>query len=144
MTSIPDVNVLLALVFEDHGHHAHAQAWYERVAKDGEPIGLPSVVVVGFVRNATRPSPHVVALTPAEAFIWLDQVRASLQSLTWVEHPETEAKLRALMEESGTRGNATSDAYIAALAATYDATVVTFDRDFKRFDNVKLELLPLS
>ena len=144
MTSIPDVNVLLALAFEDHEHYPQARDWYDRVIGRGEPVGLPGVVVVGFVRNATRPSSRVNTLTSLEAFAWLDGFREAMHLLSWVDHPETESKLRELMIASGTRGNATSDAYIAALAAAYGATVVTFDRDFKRFDGVKLELLPLA
>ncbi|WP_227431950.1 PIN domain-containing protein [Cutibacterium modestum] len=38
-----------------------------------------------------------------------------------------------MLAESGTAGNLTNDAHLAALALEFDATVVTFDRDFGRF-----------
>ena len=41
--------------------------------------------------------------------------------------------LRGLLDQSGTAGNLTTDAHIAALAIEHGAEVVTFDRDFARF-----------
>lgn len=42
--------------------------------------------------------------------------------------------LRGLLEHSGTVGNLTADAHLAAMALEHGASVVRFDRDFARFD----------
>ncbi len=46
--------------------------------------------------------------------------------------------LRGLLERAGTAGNLVGDAHLAALALEHGATVVSFDRDFARFEGVSL------
>jgi hypothetical protein len=46
--------------------------------------------------------------------------------------------LRGLLARAGTAGNLVNDAHLAALALEYGATVVTFDRDFARFEGVRV------
>lgn len=45
--------------------------------------------------------------------------------------------MRNLLRDSGTAGNLTNDAHLAALAIENDADVVSFDRDFARFRGVR-------
>jgi uncharacterized protein len=49
--------------------------------------------------------------------------------------------LRNLMEASGTSGNLTSDAHLAALAIEHSGTLASFDGDQHRFTDLKLEYL---
>lgn len=42
--------------------------------------------------------------------------------------------------QTGTAGNLVSDAHLAALALEHDATVISFDRNFGRFEGVQWEL----
>jgi len=46
--------------------------------------------------------------------------------------------VRGLLERAGTAGNLVGDAHLAALALEHGATVVSFDRDFARFEGVTL------
>jgi predicted nucleic acid-binding protein len=43
-----------------------------------------------------------------------------------------------LMAPSDSRGNLVTNTYIAAVARQHRATVATFDRDFRRFDDLAL------
>jgi predicted nucleic acid-binding protein len=45
--------------------------------------------------------------------------------------------LRNLLRSSGTAGNLTSDAHLAALALEFDCEIFSSDHDFKRFNGVK-------
>ncbi len=45
--------------------------------------------------------------------------------------------LRNLLLDSGTGGNLTTDAHIAALAIEYGYTVYSTDNDFKRFTGMR-------
>jgi predicted nucleic acid-binding protein len=45
--------------------------------------------------------------------------------------------LKELLEESGTAGNLTTDAHLAALAIENGAKLVSFDGDFQRFERLK-------
>lgn len=57
----------------------------------------------------------------------------------WSSNPPaaTLALLRGLLERAGTGGNLTNDAHLAALALEHGATIVSFDRDFGRFEGVR-------
>jgi uncharacterized protein len=48
---------------------------------------------------------------------------------------------RRLLEPTGTAGNLTTDAHLAALAIEQGATLTTFDGDFHRFADLELEYL---
>jgi predicted nucleic acid-binding protein len=49
--------------------------------------------------------------------------------------------LRSLLEPVGTAGNLTSDAHLAALAIEHGAELVSFDRDFNRFERLRTVIL---
>lgn len=96
-------------------------------------LGLPWVVALGFLRITTNPRIFPQPLTAAEARIVLE---------TWQNHPAVTVPepttrhlsvLAGLLRESGTAGNLTTDAHIAALAIEHGASVATFDRDLARF-----------
>jgi hypothetical protein len=49
--------------------------------------------------------------------------------------------LGRLLLGAGTAGHLTTDAHIAAVAIEHGATVGTFDRDFRRFAGLEVDLL---
>ena len=64
----------------------------------------------------------------------------------WLGHPQAQVVhsgerhvlvLGRLLRSAGTAGNLTTDAHLAALAIEHGATVLTFDRDFARFEGVR-------
>lgn len=140
---LPDVNVLVALLREGHPHHATASTWLEETAEAGEPFSVPDVVATGLVRVGTNPRIWQDPATPQQVFEFLDDLRAEPTHLGWVTSPRAEALFRRVTLGSGVTGARVSDAWIAATAMAYKATVVTFDRDFRRFDGVEVKELPL-
>lgn len=50
------------------------------------------------------------------------------------------AVLRGLLRQSGTAGDLTTDAHLAALAVEHGADVVSYDRDLGRFPGVRHRL----
>jgi len=60
-----------------------------------------------------------------------------------VVHPgEDHAEiLRGLLEPPGTAENLTGDAHLAALAIDHGAKLVSFDRDFNRFEGLRTSML---
>jgi toxin-antitoxin system PIN domain toxin len=95
------------------------------------------VALLAFLRLSTRSGifPAPLAIDDALEVIerWLGHPRAM------VIHPgERHAQiLGQLLREAGTAGNLTTDAHLAALAIEHGAMIVTFDRDFARFDGVR-------
>jgi len=134
---IVDLNLLLYAINADSAHHAAARVWWERALNDDEPIGLPWLVLLGFLRIATnaRIFPHPLAADAAiekvDAWLGRDNVRIAREK---EDHWDV---LRSLIADSGTAGNLTTDAHLAALAISHDATLVSSDTDFGRFKGLR-------
>ena len=134
-----DLNILLYVVNEDSAHHATLRNWWEEAMIDERPVGLSWMVLIGFLRLSTRSQIFDRPLTPAEA---IERVS------TWLHHGNTRVVvpsdrhwtiLSALIEQSGTAGNLTNDAHLAALAIEYGATLISCDADFARFSRLRWE-----
>jgi uncharacterized protein len=138
---IPDVNVLLYASDTSSRHHAAARPWIERALSATETVGFAIVVLLGFIRIATNPRVMAAPLTPSDAF---DQVEEWLAQppATVLDPGRRHLGIgRELLEASGTAGNLTTDAHLAALASEHGATLASFDGDFHRFSGLELEYL---
>ena len=116
-----DANILLYAVDETSPFHGRLRAWLEDRLSEAEPVGFAWVALLAFIRISTRGNVMTRPLTPAEALgiveNWLSQPNVI------VLHPTDRhaALLRGLLKESGTGGNLTTDAHLAALAISYAA-----------------------
>ena len=137
----PDVNVLLFSVEEDNPFHATAKHWLEAAFNSGPGVGLAWLVLIGFVRLSTQPRILRRPLTVADSLATLN---------AWIAHPKSKivqpgashgALLESFLIGAGTAGNLTNDAHLAVLALENSGTVGTFDKDFKRFPGLKIDLL---
>ncbi len=136
---IVDLNILLYAVNENAHHHTRIRAWWEQTINGEESIGLPWVVLLGFLRLASNPSVFPRPLDSdsviAKVDVWLAQT--NIRVVTEKEgHWEM---FRLLLGNSGTAGNLTTDAHLAALAMSYGAILVSCDRDFARFKGLRWE-----
>ncbi len=130
---VPDVNLLLYAYDADSRFHAAAAAWWRACLSGREPVGLPPVVVFGFVRIGTSARVFEQPMTPGEA---AGHVRAWLaQPVVQVLEPRADhiERVLSLLESLGTAGNLVTDAQIAALVLESDAVLHTTDTDFLRF-----------
>lgn len=132
-----DANVLLYCVNEDAPHHRRAKRWIEEALSGEEPIGLTWMVLLAFIRVATLPAWAPRPLTVDEAFNLVDSWLEASPATVVAPSARHAPLLRGFLSESGTAGNLTSDAHLAALAVEHGARVCTFDRDFARFRGVR-------
>jgi toxin-antitoxin system PIN domain toxin len=139
---VPDVNVLIPLHRPGHVHHQRAQEWWQEFASRGEPLTVPDVIWSGFVRVATHPRILRPPSSVEEAWQFVNAVRALGIYIPYASHPRLMDLFAAQCQEASATANLVTDAYIAAGAIALGATVVTFDRDFRRFDG--LSVLELS
>jgi len=136
---VVDLNVLLYAVNENSVHHVAALRWWEKALNGDETIGLPWVVLIGFLRLSTspavfpRPLDVDAALEKVDAWLALDATRLVTEK---DEHWEI---LRSLLAESGTAGNLTTDAHLAALTIGHGAVLASFDTDSSRFKGLRWE-----
>lgn len=136
---ILDVNILLYLANSRSVHYRKLIEWWEGLLASDERIGLPWIVIVGFLRISTnaavfpKPLEPETAIELVDAWLAIDQVRAL--------HPKDEhwEVLKTLLVESGTAGNLTNDAHLAAMAIGHGAVLVSCDNDFSRFKGLRWE-----
>lgn len=128
-----DLNVLLYAINRDSAQHAPAKAWLERALASAEPVALPWVVVLGFLRLATSARVFPNPLSPAAAVEVVDGWLAAPAVVALSPGDEHWRMLRGLLHESGTAGNLTTDAHLAALAIEHGAELCSTDADFARF-----------
>jgi toxin-antitoxin system PIN domain toxin len=132
-----DANLLIYAIDSDSPQHERARPWLERVLSGAAPVGLPWIVILAFVRITTREGIMRRPLALVDALAYVD---------SWLEQPCVEIIapgerhwpiLRRLLEATGTAGNLTSDAHIAALALERGAAVCSTDHDFARFPGIR-------
>ena len=133
---VPDANVLIYAHDQTAPAHKVARKWWERALTGSEPVGLPWVVILAFVRLMTHPS---LSDNPMS----VEQARECVAH--WLEQPNcrvlptgvaTVDRFFRLLEKAGVGGNLSTDAMIAAVAGEYGGTVYSNDRDFDRFEGV--------
>jgi toxin-antitoxin system PIN domain toxin len=134
---IPDINLLLYAYDTGSPYHSKAAAWWQRCLSGTEPVGLPLVVVFGFVRIGTSARVYQNPMTPAEASghvrSWLARPSARIAE----PGPDHTWQVLKLLEALGAAGNLVTDAQIAALTLEHGAVLHTADTDFLRFPGLR-------
>ena len=125
----------------DLEHHAVAKEWLQTTLNNGNAIRFFSTVEVGFLRVVTHPKVFNPPSTMAEASGFL---RVLCEALCVEIAPWTAAcreRWLTLCNELSLSGNDCNDAILAAVALEKGLRMVTFDKGFQRFPDLKLELL---
>jgi toxin-antitoxin system PIN domain toxin len=132
---LPDINVWLAFSVADHAHHQRARHyWYEEA---GDQLAFCRVTVLGFLRLATN---AIVMggqpLTVPQAWQAYDAFRRLPEVLLADEPQGCEAWLERWALANRPTPRQWTDAYLAAFARAGGWRLVSFDRDFARFDGL--------
>lgn len=134
-----DANVLIYAVSRRSEHHDASVAWLDSTLSGDEGLLLPWISVVSFIRITTHPSINPVPISTAEAFDIVEAWLAVPSVITGEPDRLHARRMSELLRPVGTGGNLVNDAYLAALARQYGATVVTYNRDFALFSDVRWE-----
>lgn len=133
---IVDANVLLYAVNSSSDHHPASRRWLDGALSGGDGVGFAWVPLLAFIRLTTKVGLFPSPLRTAEAIEivtdWLAAPGAVMVGPS-ARHIDV---LGAMLARFGTGGNLANDAHLAALAVEHRATIVSYDRDFGRFDGV--------
>jgi toxin-antitoxin system PIN domain toxin len=140
--NVLDANVVVALYRPDHPHHAVARRWWDESLSAGEPFTVPDLVWLAFFRLVTNSRLMPVPATFDQAWEYSQALQAQGSYAVYQAHPRTLVEYSRIASRTRVTGNLSTDAYIAAIATTLGAHVVTFDRDFRKFDGVRVVELP--
>ena len=137
---LPDLNVWLALVWPDHSHHLAALQFWEHEAS--EQVLFSTVTALGLVRLVCQPKLMGAAVkTPQEASALLEALcQQPGVSLAAADYGGWEM-FHHLLRQGNLPARLCTDAHLAALAIANGWRLVSFDRDFERFEG--LQRLPL-
>lgn len=137
-----DTNILIYANRAELALHTIARTRLTELAEGPVPWGLPVVVAWGFLRIVTQsifdpPTPIAQAIEFVDRLLGSPTVRVlSPGSRHW-------ELLNAVLGEGQVRGGLVSDAVIVALCREHGVdTLLSNDRDFRRFPDIKL--LPLD
>lgn len=139
-----DANILLYAYNASSEKHAAARRWLEETLSGSEPVGLAWVTVLAFLRIATNPRAFPRRLSPKEAAdtvsAWFDQ-----PTVTVLNPGERHWEIFAnLLKASQACGPLVMDAHLGALALECGATLVTTDKDFRRFEKLRVQFPVLN
>ncbi len=132
-----DVNVLVYAHRADLPEHPEYRGLLQSLANDDEPLGLPDQVISGFVRVMTNRRVFNEPSSPAEAWAAVDgllSAPAVMQLRPGQRHWDL---FRRLAGDIDARGNDIADAYLAAYAVESNATWLSADRGFARFERLR-------
>jgi len=133
-----DTNVLIYANRAELPLHATARARLTELAEGSAPWGLPVVAAWGFLRIVTQPifDPP----TPiGQAIEFVSQLLSSPTVRVLSPGSRHWELLEAVLDDSQVRGGLVTDAVIVALCREYGVgTVLSNDRDFQRFSNIRL------
>ncbi len=134
---LPDANVLLCAVNRSSDQHGAALKGLGRGFDEPRGVAFAWTALLAFMRLSTRRGIFLRPLSVEDALRvverWLRHPRAQVAHPS-EQHAET---LGRLLKSAGVAGNLTADAHLAALAIEHGGAVLTFDRDFARFEGVQ-------
>ena len=138
---LPDLNVWLALAWPAHSHHQHAVQYWEQQA--AEEVLFCTVTALGLVSLVCQPKLMGTAVrNAAEASGLLDSMcRQPGVRLAAPEHNGWEL-FHQLLLGAELPARLCTDAHLAALAIANGWRLVSFDRDFERFEGLERLQLP--
>ncbi len=133
-----DANLLIYAYNEAAQQHVAAKKWLEDSLSGDEPVRLSWSGIHAFLRLMTERTLLLKPLSMADA---TNIVQVWLQMET-VDILQPGARywriLRNLLLDAQIRGALVMDAHLAALAIEHGATLCTTDKDFTRFDGLRL------
>ena len=135
-----DVNLLIAAAVDGHPHHETAVSYVRRALSSPEPLGIPSVVISGFVRICTDRRVLIRPMSPTQAVDFVDVILSTPGSTVLQPQARHWEVFSDLVRVHQPRSADVTDVYLAALAIEQNATLVSFDRGFARFPELRWEL----
>jgi len=136
-----DTNVLVYAHRGESPFHDVARARLKSLAEGDTPWGIPIVAAWGFARVVTQPifNPATAMSTAIAA---IDGLLTSASARVLTPGARHWSLLREIILSSQVRGAVTTDAVLVAICREHGVdTLLTNDRDFRRFSGIRVEPL---
>lgn len=140
MTDLPDVNVWLALVDENHIHHEKAKTYWQH--QSSPEIVFCRITTLAFLRLSTHPKVLSRPLSVDEVWEIYQRYRTEHQVGYMDDSPDIDAEFIKMTRLADFAHHLWTDCYLAALARFQCCRIVSFDTDFNRFPDLDFLHLP--
>jgi toxin-antitoxin system PIN domain toxin len=138
-TDLPDINLWIALIDENHSKHRIAAHYW--TSSRQAVIAFCRVTMLGLFRVATNSSTMSGnPFTFQEMWSIYDRF-VEMPDVTILPEPDIDGQLRNTTKADGFRQSGWTDAYLATFANASGSRLVTFDNDFRTFQGLDLLLL---
>jgi toxin-antitoxin system PIN domain toxin len=134
-----DVNVVLAAHRDDHPDFPVARTWLQQTLAAGSLFAVVDLVAGAFLRIATNRRIFSIPTPVEDAFAYLKALRAQPNHIMLAPGAQHLALLEQLCRSAEASGDLVADAQLAAIALEHAAELVSFDRDFARFEELAWE-----
>ncbi len=132
-----DINVVLAAHRDDHPHFEAARAWLDDALAARAPFSVTDLVAGSFLRIATNRRIFSIPTPLPDAFAYLRALRNQPGHVPLGPGPLHLEILERLCNDADARGDLVADAQLAAVAIEHACELVSFDRDFARFTDLR-------
>jgi uncharacterized protein len=140
MSRTIDAKVLLYASDATSPHHEAAVSVIESIAAGPEIVYLFWPTVMAYLRIATHPAVFARPLSVAEATANVESLLSRPHLRTTGEGEVFWPRFREVMADAQPTGNLVPDAHIVSLMREHGVgTIVTNDRDFRRFRGIATE-----
>lgn len=131
------MNVILAAHRDDHPDFEIARARLEGILAAGTPYAIIDSVAGAFLRIATNRRIFSVPTPVGDAFEYLKALRAQPGHVMLAPGPRHLDLLERMCASADASGDLVADAQLATIALEHASELISFDRDFARFTEVK-------
>ena len=128
-----DVNVLVYAHRPESPDHGGYREWLEEARRGVEPLGIPAIVLSGFLRVVTHPRIFKQPTPLDVALEFLEAVRGSPATVPVLPGDRHWQIFTDLCRQLDAKGNTVPDAFLAAIAIEQGASWVSADRGFAGF-----------
>lgn len=132
-----DVNVLVYAHRADLPENRAYRELLEDLVNAEEPLGVPDVVLSGFIRVMTNRRIFFEPTAPEQVWQAVDRLLAAPAVMPLHPGERHWDVFRSLATDTRVAGNDVADAYLAAYAVTHNATWLSADRGFARFPGLR-------
>jgi len=127
-TALLDVNLLTALLWPAHEHHAAASRWFH--GRGAATWATTPLTQLGFVRIVSNPAFSRDALRPRDAVVLLSENLSHPAHEFWAASLPVPGAVHGM--ELALQGHQQfTDAYLLALARRHKGVLATFDRGLR-------------
>jgi len=133
-----DVNVLVHAHRADSPLHSDCRNWLLETVQGQEPFAVSDFVLASVVRVSTLPELWSQAYDLEAVVQFVSDIREAQSAVPYGIHDLSWIRFVEVVRRGVIVGPKVSDAYIAAFAFSLDATLVTYDRDFKQFPGLNI------